>query len=87
VAREALQAAALLAAMSRRYGEIAYPTFIAAQADDPFRRQTAERLQQEIPASELMLLDDTGHYVHIEKAADVTLLIRKAAASQPEPPK
>ena len=79
VARESLQASAHMAAMSGRYREIAYPTFIAAQAGDPFRRQTAERLQREIPASKLLLLDDTGHYVHVEKAEDVIGLIRKAA--------
>lgn len=79
VAHEALLATAQMAAMSPGYKDIACPTYIAAQADNAFRRETAERLQREIPSSELLLLSDTGHYVHVEKAGEVIDWIRKAA--------
>lgn len=81
VAHEALTATAQMSAMSPAYRDIACPTFIASQADSPFRRETAERLKREIPACELLLLSDTGHYVHIEKAGEVIVWIRKAASS------
>lgn len=79
VAHEALQATAQMEAMSPAYKDIACPTFIAAQDDNAFRRETAERLHREIPSSELLLLSDTGHYVHVEKAGEVIDWIRKAA--------
>jgi pimeloyl-ACP methyl ester carboxylesterase len=79
VAHEALLATAQMAAMSPGYKDIACPTFIAAQADNSFRQETAEQLEREIPGCELLLLSDTGHYVHVEKAVEVIDWIRKAA--------
>jgi pimeloyl-ACP methyl ester carboxylesterase len=79
ISRESLRADAEMAAMSRHYKDIAYPTFIAAQANQPGRRESAERLQREINGSELLLLRNTGHYVQFQKTIEVIGLIRKAA--------
>jgi len=81
VAHEALEATAQMEAMSPAYKDIACPTYIAVQADNAFRRETAERLQREIPGCELLLLSDTGHYIHVEKADEVIDWIRKAAGA------
>ena len=83
VAHEALSATPEMAAMSPRYKDIACPTFIASAADNPFRRETSERLQRDIPGCELLLLGDTGHYIHVEKAGEVIQWIRKAAGPPP----
>ena len=79
IARESLRSNAEMRGMSPRYAEIVCPTFIAAQADNPIRRQTAERLAKEIDGAKLLLLSGTGHYVHVQKPDEVIALIRQAA--------
>jgi pimeloyl-ACP methyl ester carboxylesterase len=85
VARESLRSSAELVTLAARYREITLPTFIAAQADNPLRREEAERLHGEIASSELVLLPDTGHYVQFQKPAEVIALIRRAAGSSAAP--
>ena len=79
IARESLRSNAELAAMSPRYHEITCPTFIAAQAQEPRRSEQAKRLHGEIAGSKLLLLDGTGHYVQVQKPAEVAAWIRQAA--------
>jgi pimeloyl-ACP methyl ester carboxylesterase len=78
VAHELLRSDRELLAMSPKYSSIELPTFIAAQADHPLRRQTGERLASEIAGAQLVLLSGTGHYVHVEKPDDVIALVRQA---------
>lgn len=70
-ATETLQAAAGLAAQSPRYHEIQRPLAILAQADEPLRRASAERLHAEVASSTLLLLRGTGHYLQFERTRDV----------------
>jgi pimeloyl-ACP methyl ester carboxylesterase len=78
VAKELLRSDRELLTMSPRYSSIEIPTFIAAQADHPLRRQTGERLAREIAGAQLILLSGTGHYVHVEKPEKIIALIRQA---------
>lgn len=75
LARESLDAKAALSAQSPRYPEIAQPVSILAQADDPERKRTAERLHRDISGSSLELLPSTGHYLQFEKTAEVVSAI------------
>ncbi|HYD49280.1 MAG TPA: alpha/beta hydrolase [Terriglobales bacterium] len=68
-----------LARQSPGYGEIEIPVYIAAQADDPSRRATAEKLGKQIARAEVLLVPASGHYVQVEQPAAITELIRRAA--------
>jgi pimeloyl-ACP methyl ester carboxylesterase len=83
IAVETLAAAESLRALSPKYPSIRRPVFIVAEADSEFRRTTAERLHGDIPGSTLELLSNTGHYVQLEKTADVVRTIRRAAGQSP----
>jgi len=79
IAEETLGAAEYLSAQSPRYGTIQRPVFIVAQADSEPRRQSAQRLHDDVHGSSLELLSGTGHYVQFEKATEVVATVRKAA--------
>jgi pimeloyl-ACP methyl ester carboxylesterase len=78
-AAETVGAAAGLRALSPGYPRIAKPVVIVAEADSPFRRETAEHLHRDVPGSSLHLVADTGHMIQFEKTADVVAAIREAA--------
>lgn len=50
-----------------------------AQAENPVRREAAQRLRGDVRGSSLELLPGTGHYVQFEKAAEVVATVRRAA--------
>jgi pimeloyl-ACP methyl ester carboxylesterase len=81
IAEETLGSAEGLRAMSSRYGTIQRPVYILAEADNAFRRATAERLHREIQGSSLELLPGAGHYLQVEKTADVVAAINQAAVA------
>lgn len=81
IAEETSGARNFLAAQHPRYGEIQAPVRIVAQAENPFRRDTAKRLHAAIPGSTLRLLPGTGHYVQFERSAEVVDEIRAALAT------
>jgi pimeloyl-ACP methyl ester carboxylesterase len=81
LARESLDAAAALAAQSPRYPEIQQKVVILAQADDPQRKSTAQRLHRDIAGSTLELLPGTGHYLQFEKTQDVVKAIESLTPS------
>ncbi|HYC56523.1 MAG TPA: alpha/beta hydrolase [Candidatus Binatia bacterium] len=68
-----------LSRLSPNYGKIELPLYVVAQRDDEARRATAERLEQEVPGAEALLVSPSGHYVQIEQAEAVTQVIRRAA--------
>ena len=78
IASETAGSAGFLASQSPRYPMIRQPVRIVAQADDAFRRETAERLHREIPGSTLRLLKRTGHFVQLERPKKVLHEIREA---------
>jgi len=80
LAMEVRGAAEWLTAQSPSYPTIRKPLHIIAQADDPFRRNTAQRLQREVPGATLQLIRGTGHYMQIEKTAEVVAAIHATAA-------
>lgn len=82
IAAETLGSASELRSLSRKYPGITRPVHILAQADNAFRRTTAERLHRDIPGSSLALLSGTGHYLQVEKVQEVAEAIRKIAAAQ-----
>jgi pimeloyl-ACP methyl ester carboxylesterase len=86
LARESLDSAATLAAQSPRYPEIEQPVVIVAQADDPQRKSTAQRLHHDIRNSTLELLPGTGHYLQFEKTADVVQAIESLAPAEEDAP-
>lgn len=79
IASETVGAAENLARLSPRYSTVTKPVFILGQADDRFRRETAERLHRDVSGSSLELWSGTGHYVQLEKTAEVVATIRRAA--------
>lgn len=79
LAREWLDSAAALRAMSPHYPEITQRVSIIAQADDPQRKSAAERLHRDLPGSTLQLLSDTGHYIQFEKPTEVATTIEALA--------
>jgi pimeloyl-ACP methyl ester carboxylesterase len=79
IAEETVGAAAFLAAQSPRYPSIHAPVHILAEADNAFRRGSAEHLHADIKGSTLQLIPATGHYIQFEKTAEVVTAIRKAA--------
>ncbi len=78
IAEETAGSAAFLAAQSPRYTSIRQPVRIVAQADDAFRRETAEHLHRDVAGSTLRLLRGTGHFVQMEKPRKVLHEIRAA---------
>jgi pimeloyl-ACP methyl ester carboxylesterase len=78
IAEETAGAAGFLSAQSPRYPEIRRPVRIVAQAEDEFRRTTAERLHRHIRGSTLRLLKQTGHFVQFERPRKVLHEIREA---------
>ena len=78
IASETAGSAAFLASQSPHYPTIRQPVRIVAQADDGFRRETAERLHREVPGSTLRLLKRTGHFVQLERPKKVLHEIREA---------
>lgn len=79
IAEETLGMKPSLAAMSPGYPRITAPVFIVAEADDPFRRATAERLHRDVRGSSLDLVPGTGHYIQFQKPDAVVQAIRRAA--------
>ena len=61
LAMEALGAAAALSPQSPHYPELRAPLFILSQADDAFRRRTAERLHAVVAGARLQLFAGAGH--------------------------
>jgi len=80
IAEETIGATPALQKLSPRYKTIRAPVYILAQAEDPFRREAAQRLHSEIKGSSLELLPATSHYVQFDRPADVVATIRRAAA-------
>ena len=78
-AAETVGAAEGLQAQSPRYPQIARPLVIVYEADNPFRRETAEHLHHDVAGSIVHLVPDTGHMIQFEKTADVVAAIREAA--------
>lgn len=68
--------------LSPKYPEIRRPLFIVGQADNEFRRTTAERLHRDVAGSVLKLVPGTGHYIQIEKPSVVVDAIREAAEAR-----
>jgi pimeloyl-ACP methyl ester carboxylesterase len=87
IAHEVLLADPSLASISPRYPEIAVPTFVLAQKDDPGRREAAERLAREVPGARLTLLEGAGHYLQLEKTAEVVAAIEEASRVAPAAPR
>jgi len=59
-----------LAPYDGKLAELGVPTLILWGADDPFAPQaSAERFQREIPGSEVVVLEGTGHFV-VDDAPD-----------------
>lgn len=79
IAVETLDAAENLRRLSPKYPGIRRPVFILAEADNAFRRTTAESLRADVPGATLDLLPGTGHFVQFEKTDDVVRAIRRAA--------
>ena len=79
LARETLDAAAALRAQSPHYPEITRPVSILAQAEDPARKRTAERLHAAVAGSALKLLAHTGHYLQFEQTDAVVHTIEQLA--------
>ncbi len=75
---ETVGAAAGLAAQSADYAHITKPVVLVFEADNEFRRTTAEHLHRDIPASSLHLVPDTGHMIPWEKPDDVVAAVREA---------
>ena len=80
LAKEWRGAAGWLAAQSPRYPSIHKPLHIIAQAEDAFRRETAQRLHRDVAHSSLLLLRGAGHHLQIEKTDEVAAVIRNAIA-------
>lgn len=80
LAAEAIGAKEFLAAQRSKYPSIRMPVRIVGQSASPIRKHNAERLAADIPGSMLRLLDGTGHYVQIERPAEVAEEIRSALA-------
>lgn len=78
IAAETAGSRAYLALQNTRYGEIHAPLHIVAEADNDFRRTTAEQLHGDVAGSTLRLLPGTGHYVQFEKPQEVAEEIRAA---------
>lgn len=79
IAVETVDAADSLRRLSPKYPSITRPVFILAEADNEFRRTTAEHLHGDVPGSTLELLPGTGHFLQFEKTDDVVRTIRRAA--------
>jgi pimeloyl-ACP methyl ester carboxylesterase len=82
LAEEIVGAREGLLRLSSKYPDIRAPVYIVAQADDPFRRTTAERLHRDIAGSVLRLVPETGHYIQFDKPGAVVDAIREAASAR-----
>jgi pimeloyl-ACP methyl ester carboxylesterase len=80
LAKEWRGAAGWLDAQSSSYPRIDKPLHILAQAEDAYRRETAERLHRDVAHSSLRLLRGAGHHLQIEKTDEVAAVIRSAIA-------
>ena len=62
---------------------IASPTLIIQGAEDAMPLQMLRELQQTIPGSELVLVNDAGHFPYIEQPGPTFAAIRRFIASRP----
>lgn len=62
---------------------IAVPTLIIQGVEDAMPLQMLRELQQAIPGSELVLVDDAGHFPYIEQPGPTFEAIRRFIASRP----
>ncbi|HEX4353739.1 MAG TPA: alpha/beta hydrolase, partial [Polyangiales bacterium] len=81
IAMETLGAPEALAAQSARYGEIHRPVSLLYERDLATRRETAEQLHRAIAGSTLQLFSGVGHYLQIERTADVAAAVTSLALS------
>jgi pimeloyl-ACP methyl ester carboxylesterase len=75
---ETVGAAAGLSAQSAGYASIAKPVVVVYEADNEFRRATAEHLHRDIPGSSIHLVPDTGHMIPWEKPDEVVAAVKEA---------
>ncbi|MGH7436726.1 MAG: alpha/beta fold hydrolase, partial [Polyangiaceae bacterium] len=75
---ETVGAADGLAAQSGGYPRITKPVVVVYEADNEFRRTTAEHLHRDIPGSSMHLVPDTGHMIPLEKPAEVVAAVHEA---------
>ena len=72
------------ALMERRYKDLRVPVAIVAGADDKVVSPAqSERLADEIPASELLVIGGVGHMVHYAAKETITETIAMMAKAQP----
>ena len=86
LAGETADAGKALQAQSPRYPEIEQPVAILAEADDPGRTASAQRLHRDIAGSTVELLSDTGHYLQFEKTEEVVRAIEALGKVEEEAP-
>lgn len=79
LAREGVESEGELAMLAPHYGEIDVPVYFAVQRDAALRRDQADRLVRERPATIVERVADTGHYIQIERPEVITALIRRAS--------
>ena len=65
---------------------IACPTLIVRGDHDPIPAASAERLQQGIAGSRLIVFPDCGHFAHIEAEGPYFAAIREFLAASAPPP-
>jgi len=73
--RELVRNDAELEAMAPRYPSIKIPMTIVEGSDDPFFA-VAKRLHEAVPASEFVVFEGHGHYVHVVEPQKVADFIR-----------
>jgi pimeloyl-ACP methyl ester carboxylesterase len=79
LASETIDATENLSRLWPSYPNIKTPTYIVAEADSPFRRETAERLHGDVKGSSLRLVPNTGHYMQFQRPSEVIDAIKAAA--------
>jgi pimeloyl-ACP methyl ester carboxylesterase len=73
------------AQMEHRYKDLTVPVAIVAGAGDKVVRPAqSERLADEIPAAELLVIDGVGHMVHYTAKESITEAIAVMANAQPD---
>ena len=73
------------ARMERRYKDLTVPVAIVAGADDKVVNPSqSERLADEIPASELLVIGGVGHMLHYAAKEKITETIAVMANAQPD---
>jgi pimeloyl-ACP methyl ester carboxylesterase len=80
LATESVEYDRTLAEQTPRYPSIRAPLYVLAQRDQAQRRASAERLVREVPGAELTLVENTGHFVQIQRPDAVIAAIQRAAA-------